>query len=776
MKDILKALGAVYTREVDASQHWTFYQSVFTTPAGDATGSFLYLKSSCPRKEGSTTNRQHWSSLSGNGDYIVVAPVSSELLENQNRTRREFGGRDIFSTREFLRQKALRDQEVVEARQEDFFIVPDLFVEHAKDRRKAPDTLTSWFRRGAELSDKHIGILVAHAGTGKTTLARHLKAKLTDANSGVFPILLESEQWRDIIGAGTSLSALWELAVKKSLKRPEKVLGNPDLFKTLVKEGVFPIIFDGLDELCLHPDSGFSAADVVSSVLEEMVDGGEYSHARVLLTTRDSYWKTIEQDLGSDTARIARFALLGFSNDQKIEYFTARFRAEPAKRDYALRCAREIGTNTVDKEKGGNADKISGTPFILSLIAYACEQEDLNPSTANPYEGDHLDSIVRAICERENRRQQLGIPTQKQIELFEELFHIFENEITKDDLTQYASLVCGCSPAPVGLYSHFFLLKVREGTHVAKYDVLKSYFVARYLAYGLSGVREDTGRRDIAAILAQSSDGTTQVMDWVYQFFKKLNDTHPDNFEAAVKKAVAILQDKGNVGERRAGMNALYKLLARLYGRISKDERTKKVLTLLSRDPQTINGLSLEGAIRGLDFRDKNFVDCKIDNASFRECDFGSEVNFRSCVFVGSLDFGNCLKSSRVNVDEKTQLSNESEVEFARVSGRPAQREALKELALQAMLGALRKFKGSYGFETINWDNKAKGLPPGNPFRDKVWDALEENGVVERHRISGLPRGGLNVMDDGDVKREIWNFFDNGVLGRKLSKVHDSLL
>ena len=92
------------------------------------------------------------------------------------------------------------------------------------------------------------------------------------------------------------------------------------------------------------------------------------------------------------------------------------------------------------------------------------------------------------------------------------------------------------------------------------------------------------------------------------------------------------------------------------------------------------------------------------------------------------------------------------------------------------MLIALRKFKGSYGFETINWDNKAKGLPPGNPFRDKVWDALEQNGVVERHRISGLPRGGINVVDDGDVKREIWNFFDNGVLGRKLSKVHDSLL
>jgi hypothetical protein len=775
MKDILKALGSVSTTEVGAGQHWTFYQSVFSTPAGDATGNFLYLKSSCPRKEGSSANREHWSNLSGNGEYIVVAPVSSELLENPNRTRREFGGKEIFSTREFLRQKALKDQEVVEARQEDFFIVPDLFVEHASNRRKAPETLTTWFRRGAELSEKHIGILVAHAGTGKTTLARHLQAKLTDANAGVFPILLESEQWRDIIGVGTSLSALWELAVKKSLRMPEKVLGNPDLFRTLVKEGVFPIIFDGLDELCLHPDSEFSAADVVSSILEEMVDVGEYSHARVLLTTRDSYWKTIEQDLGSDKSRIARFDLLGFSNDQKIQYFSARFKDEPVKRDYALRCAREIATNPIDKEKGGNADRISGTPFILSLIAYACEQEDLDLSTANPYEGDHLDAIVRAICERENRRQKLGIPTDKQIELFEELFHIFENEISKEDLTFYASLVCGCTPAPLGLYSHFFLLKVRDGVHVAKYDVLKSYFVARYLAYGLSGVREDTGRRELAAILAQSSDGTTQVMDWVYQFFKKLNDSQPGKFEAAVKKAVAILFDKGNAGERRAGMNALFKLLMRLYGRITKEERTERVLTLLSRDPKAINGLSLEGAIRGLDFRGKDFVDCQIDNTSFRECDFGPEVNFCSCVFVGALDFGNCLKGIKVSVDERTQLSNEAELEFARVSGRPAKREAMKELALQAMLGALKKFRGSYGFETINFDNKTKGLPHGNPFKEKVWEALEQNGVVERHRISGLPRGGLNVVDDPDTKREIWDFFDNGILGRRMSKVVEAL-
>jgi len=119
--------------------------------------------------------------------------------------------------------------------------------------------------------------------------------------------------------------------------------------------------------------------------------------------------------------------------------------------------------------------------------------------------------------------------------------------------------------------------------------------------------------------------------------------------------------------------------------------------------------------------------------------------------------------------------SREAEYSLDRIRGTGVKQATKHAFAEDAISRALKKFKGSFGLDTIQNRHRKSGFKSGNPYNDDVWNALLHCKIIEEHRIANVSEGGLNVVEDKDVRREIMAFFDNGVFGRRLRSVFDEL-
>ena len=57
-----------------------------------------------------------------------------------------------------------------------------------------------------------------------------------------------------------------------------------------------------------------------------------------------------------------------------------------------------------------------------------------------------------------------------------------------------------------------------------------------------------------------------------------------------------------------------------------------------------------------------------------------------------------------------------------------------------------------------------------------MWDRLLKFGIIEHHAISGVSEGGYNVKDDKEIKRDIVQYLDNGIVSIKFQKILERML
>ena len=80
-----------------------------------------------------------------------------------------------------------------------------------------------------------------------------------------------------------------------------------------------------------------------------------------------------------------------------------------------------------------------------------------------------------------------------------------------------------------------------------------------------------------------------------------------------------------------------------------------------------------------------------------------------------------------------------------------------------------------YGFRSIRYKHRSAGFSSSNPLSKKIWGVLSDERIIERHEISNVDEGGLNIVDDKDLRREIIAYLDNAVLSARLKKVIEEL-
>lgn len=775
--EVLTTLGAIVEPlPAKETPDWAFWKATYRTPRADVPAAYLYLKYRCPLKEATHDNLKLWRQLSESAGYEVVVTPRSALAQNLQQTKSVFGGIGVKSSKQLLMESFLREFAWKPIQGEEYFIDPDLQTSEGKTVYGATSYLMDWMRGSSKLKNTSaLAVLVADGGIGKTTVSRVVCQKLHEQDPTVIPILVESAQWRHLLQSGVTMDTVWDLAISRRFEHASRLLANDTALRVLIREGIFVVIFDGFDELCVTPTSVLRPKDVIANLNELVTPEDEEIRARILVTSRRTYWDSVKDDI--DTSALDTFRLKGFDNKQRKRYLASRL-PDQSERDTALRLAKEISGGIYDAldVEDANEDRPSGVPFILDLVArYVHDNPDVN---VNPYKADPFGSLLADVCRRENHRHSLEIDPDVQLELFEELFRECPDTVAFKDLREYLEIICNVTDDKQisSFTNHVFLQRISADVYAPRYEVLRVYFIARFLADGLADTTGKTPRAKIAKLLALNSTGKTQVFDWLLRQLKQLP---PDRLAYAVHHALDIISDKESRENQRASSMALFHLIASLVQDPDKATRTRQLASLLnasrSDTKTTISGNTLAGSVRAFDLTQVAFIRCVFVDVEFKNCVFGPHTEFLNCTFEGTVAFTSCDGAQDIVIKDAFS-SKEAEHALASVRKLGTREDVRRVFAEDALGRALKKFRGDYGFMSIQYRHHRSGFKQGNPYNEKVWEILKVEGILERHHISNVDEGGLNIADDKDLRREITTYLDNGVFGLRLQRVIQMLM
>lgn len=777
-EEVLQVIGGRNIELLNETTFWDFWRVEFPTPAGAVRGNYLYLKFKCPMKEATGQNLKLWSRLSENHSYdIVVAPKSS-LAQSMNQTKENFKGKKVRTSKTLIQNAIFSDMQLQTLEEEPYFVDPDIELDNGVEVKEATKFLADWFIPSptSKANTRSLGILRANAGIGKTTLARILTNRVYSRDKTTIPLLVESEQWRSLLSTDIQISNIWDMAITRAFQKPNSFLSSDIAFPVLIREGIFVIIFDGFDELCLNPSSSFKPADLISTFLDMLGSEDVPGHSRILLTTRETFWKSISDDV--DKSKIDSFLLRGFSNEQRKAYFSRRL-SNPAERDTSLRIASQISGKMYDglPTEETNINRPAGVPFILDMIANFVK--DNSEASVNPYQADPLAPLLEAVCKRENIRQNLNIPYDKQLILFEELFREFNEVITFENLRLYLAIICDVHDERVlnSISNHFFLVKKDMDRFAPRHEVLKVYFIARFLAKSLIEITTiKSDRKKVAEILARHSAGNTPIVDWL---ISQLENLPQDKLLMAIKHASEIINEPDNVAYSKPAGSALFNVVLRIIRSADKTERISLLAEYLGASLIDSNKffkqLSITGSLASFDFSNCIFSNCTLTDVDFKNCIFNNSTIFKECTFSGDLKFTSC-KGEELLKTEDCNCSKEVELVFDNLCQRKSRPALMREFAEDALIKALKKFKKQFGYKPLDLCNRLKGMPLQNPYNNAIWDILENNGVIQKNRRAGTSEAWYNLTENHDIRREVITFLDNGYLSTTLKKVLNQLL
>jgi hypothetical protein len=271
--------------------------------------------------------------------------------------------------------------------------------------------------------------------------------------------------------------------------------------------------------------------------------------------------------------------------------------------------------------------------------------------------------------------------------------------------------------------------------------------------------------------LAAHKTGKTQVIDWLVEQLLRFDK---QKRIVAVHHAVDIINDPDNREIQRASSMALFHLATKLLSGQDKSERCQELSMFLKAESGVgltrFCNLASAGTVKSFDFQTTEFVKCSFESVDFRNCLFSGKTMFLSCSFDGTLGFHGCDGASSIVLKDCT-FSKEAEFVISALTNMGIREETKRQFAEDALARALRKFKGPFGFDGIQYRYRMSGFKSGNPYNEKILDTLSHLGIIEKHKISNVAEGGLNIVHNKDVRREIIFFFDNGVLGKLLQAV-----
>ena len=359
-------------------------------------------------------------------------------------------------------------------------------------------------------------VLSAHAGVGKTTLARHLINTLAIqvVRAKTIPIYVEAQHWGKL--HLESIDELWDV-IDNSLRVFSSGLSlREDLFYYALRQGYLSFVFDGFDELCGHKSSPLDA----TTVLKQLANIAAKSEARILVTTRTLYW---ESEIETPPENVRVLELGSFDTQQAKGYFAKYFSADHQQRNRAFELYRTLIAGSFRPRQGGGVtNQFVNLPLCVALVAAYVEQGG-GPITSDARR-ELLENFLLNICMREQERKQLNTSAARQLSSFQELavldeenmnpvfeFELLEaTDFEKEDIRK--------------IIDHPFLRAIDENRYCFSYDFLGPYFRALTIASVFEDRADTLGR--LLGVMAREADGKGYISEQLCSLLEPTKPRH----------------------------------------------------------------------------------------------------------------------------------------------------------------------------------------------------------------------------------------------------------
>jgi len=614
--NVLPRLGMSNFDQTASGDQWQLWTADVDSPFGKQQVSLLYLNSKAAWSGLPIATANAKKRVGKVSPFYVVVQNSADVARDLPRLRRETGFQDVFTVRELLSKsvaRALRmnPADAAQSVQQQVFVDPD--VRKDGNERKALESLTGWLMEDSD-SGPRIGVLVAPAGVGKTTVAWHCFQQLArTAGKWRLPLLVTSDQWAKL--ADRANLTLWDVW-RESLDLLYSCSVSREDLEMFLENGIFLPIFDGFDELCTRIGGQFNASEVLDQLTELLQD----TDGRILLTTRDVFWSEVPEER---RMRTAEFELLPFNKQQTGKYLEDRFpkNVETHKRDVARNILQSLGSSAYGIEHPQYRERIIGVPLIVMLAAECADAEAGNPTIAKYGDllktEDPLEGILRILFERECERRQIKLSADKQLLLFEDLTFDFGGTFARDELHLYAAALESpdSGQEQKALESHA-IISNQGDKFVLRFEFLADYLAARSLVRRLF---ENPSNADVVRYLTQQARGGSLLFD---RAVENIRAHHHKESRDRLLAAWRALESKDVIPAARSGLlHLILKYVDREVGSGPRVQRSQELAYFVAPD-SVFRQLPVQGTIRDLDLRGSVFDGCVLLDAGFSNCLF----------------------------------------------------------------------------------------------------------------------------------------------------------
>jgi hypothetical protein len=695
----------------------------------------------------------------------------------------------IRTTQEYLTQfikdqMSVYQQKLIEIKPKDFIDPP--YETPSGFKHRFPNPLLLMMSAPEDVRHQgELGILIAEPGQGKTFTARYIVSSLCSRNK--VPIYIDSQQWATL--SPDDLSSIWK-TISHSFKYFDSSIdwieGCEEMFiYVTLKAGIFRLVFDGFDEYILWNRGKIDANDALLA-LSKLVDETD---TPVLITSRTSFWDSdVSQEIVSNLATSSSiYKIVPFDHNHATTYFNKRFGENEVKVKEALKIydqLRKIGQRD-------DASNFAGRGFILYLIADLAKDSADSISIAAIEKQTVFQSVMRALCEREQKRQKLPINANTQLEIFREMAETIAcgDKVTTDVLRDIVS-ICVQDINDSGVDDLVSSLKTKgsfKDHPLVRKEVNEWTFVHEQIFYNLLAeqIRMYSNRsaNSLHRLFTRLSTGgklnalihelATCIVDQLISISER---------ETAIKNISDIVNDLMTCCDQyRESYEAakLEKILASSIALLAVNryvptgKRTDRVEQLMSFMPsRKLNGLHISGSITSMDLSNVVFEECRFDNVIWANCKFSEKTIFSNCHFLGGTiqkceGFGFAeWKNGAMDDDARALISAE------RIA---AGKKKYSEENLKSDINSvLKKFipKEGLGFKTVYDEAIESGIISRSMHRNEILRVLVKTLFDKNH----IERDKISYQIKESAKSSISHYAINGVYTGELKKIYQELL
>ena len=695
----------------DEAEELSVYDAVAKAGADRVTHRFIYLKSRCTQKGAhqavkylsespvpARTFGVKASSLHAQAVLGIIERAGCRLQAHEDLIWRQL--RDVFGP-------------YLDSLSKTMALAPSFMQPHFRGpeavRGEALPPIMRYMQGFAPDDAGQVRILSAHAGIGKTTLARHLVCQLAERcrSSRVIPIFVEAHHWERLeLG---EIDGLWGI-IKNSLDLIDPTFEcsrrlSAALFRHALRQGYLSFVFDGFDELC-----GSDVFDA-DSVLQELAEMARESDARVLVTTRTLFW---EAQIHAPPTNVSVWTLDSFNSQQAHGYFREEFGQNSAvtKRAESLYNSLREESQTPRERTGSIRDQFVNLPLCIRMIADLVKPRASAVTIPINSGGSILQRVLLGFCQREMRR--IGIVSRAEAQLASFVDRAVDSSQLNPtfELEDLVLAVDGIEEDDLARLDRHGLLDRESGSrqYRFRYDFLGPHLRAVAIAEWLTAPKSSASfePRHLARIMRGEPDGQGFVLEQLLT----LLDT------ASLDDVMSRGRELG--GDGPAG-SFIFHLAHELIERrlLPSDEATRELLAGLSGvSPETwdrtLTGWEFRGTLESLNLAGVKLNRCKFRDVVFRRCVVDRQTKFSACIFDGDLRFESGADTQEpqwatVTVAPDCRMSGQARFAWSdALGGHAASREAR---VIEVLRIGLEKFWYSGQIRSkVRRDDWSKGL------------------------------------------------------------------